>query len=85
MHIIMDEFEEIKSDMKVGHEVDFTFNGKKCSLLHTTKGRAFWVDGDLVLLDKNLESFLETPCLDGLSVKDIFEKELYEPSSVTIF
>lgn len=45
----------------------------------------FWVNDECVVKEHDLDTFLMIPCLEGYTISDIFDNELYDEKSMYIF
>ena len=75
-----------------GREIEFAYNGRQYSI---TNHSGFWYlcdDTDHILLDtlsrfeekELLVSKVAASCLDGMSIREIFDRQLYDADEVSI-
>lgn len=76
-------------DLRTGREIEFIYNSLNCSITNGKSGWQFCV-GNIVVANgyKNVEGIIESICRyefgDGISLKEIFDKCLYEESTLYI-
>ena len=85
-------FYDLAYYLKHGREIEFAYNGRQYSI---TNHSGFWYlcdDTDHILLDTLsrfeekdlLVSKVATSVLDGLSIQEIFDRQLYAEDGLTI-
>ena len=85
-------FADLTDYLKHGREIEFAYNGRQYSI---TNHSGFWYlcdDTDHILLDtlsqfeekELLVSKVAASCLDGMSIREIFDRQLYDSDEVSI-
>ena len=85
-------FDDLANYLRHGRELEFAYNGRQYSI---TNHSGFWYlcdDTDHILLDtlsrfeekELLVSKVAASCLDGLSIREIFDRQLYDADEVSI-
>ena len=85
-------FDDLANYLRHGREIEFAYNGRQYSI---TNHSGFWYlcdDTDHILLDtlsqfeekELLVSKVAASCLDGMSIREIFDRQLYDADEVSI-
>ena len=85
-------FDDLANYLRHGREIEFAYNGRQYSI---TNHSGFWYlcdDTDHILLDtlsqfeekELLVSKVAASCLDGMSIREIFDRQLYDSDEVSI-
>ena len=85
-------FYDLADYLRHGREIEFAYNGRQYSI---TNHSGFWylcVDTDHILLDtlsrfeekELLVSKVAASCLDGMTIREIFDRQLYHVDEVSI-
>ena len=85
-------FDDLANYLRHGREIEFAYNGRQYSI---TNHSGFWYlcdDTDHILLDtlsqfeekELLVSKVAVSCLDGMSIREIFDRQLYDADEVSI-
>ena len=85
-------FADFADYLQHGREIEFAYNGRQYSI---TNHSGFWYlcdDTDHILLDtlsrfeekELLVSKVAASCLDGMSIREIFDRQLYDADEVSI-
>ena len=45
----------------------------------------FWINDECLIKESDLDVFFTIPCLEGHTISDIFDNELYDEKSLFIF
>ena len=88
----MIRFQDLADYLIRGRELEFAYNGRQYSI---TNHSGFWYlcdDTDHILLDtlsqfeekELLVSKVAASCLDGMSIREIFDRQLYDSDEVSI-
>ena len=88
----MIRFQDLADYLIRGRELEFAYNGRQYSI---TNHSGFWYlcdDTDHILLDtlsrfeekELLVSKVAASCLDGMSIREIFDRQLYDADEVSI-
>ena len=88
----MIRFQDLADYLKRGRELEFAYNGRQYSI---TNHSGFWYlcdDTDHILLDtlsrfeekELLVSKVAASCLDGMTIREIFDRQLYHVDEVSI-
>ena len=88
----MIRFQDLADYLIRGRELEFAYNGRQYSI---TNHSGFWYlcdDTDHILLDtlsqfeekELLVSKVAASCLDGMSIREIFDRQLYHADEVSI-
>lgn len=77
--------DELKADLSVNHEVEFKYKGYKCFIGPVRAYWELWVNDECILREQDVDTFLETKCLDDQSISEIFSDEIYDLDSLFIF
>ena len=85
-------FDDLANYLRHGREIEFAYNGRQYSI---TNHSGFWYlcdDTDHILLDTLsrfeekvlLVSKVAASCLDGMTIREIFDRQLYHVDEVSI-
>ena len=85
-------FDDLANYLRHGREIEFAYNGRQYSI---TNHSGFWYlcdDTDHILLDtlsrfeekELLVSKVAASCLDGMTIREIFDRQLYHVDEVSI-
>ena len=85
-------FDDLANYLRHGREIEFAYNGRQYSI---TNHSGFWYlcdDTDHILLDtlsqfeekELLVSKVAASCLDGMSIREIFDRQLYDADEMSI-
>ena len=88
----MIRFQDLADYLIRGRELEFAYNGRQYSI---TNHSGFWYlcdDTDHILLDtlsrfeekELLVSKVAASCLDGMTIREIFDRQLYDADEVSI-
>ena len=88
----MIRFQDLADYLIRGRELEFAYNGRQYSI---TNHSGFWYlcdDTDHILLDtlsrfeekELLVSKVAASCLDGMSIREIFDRQLYDADEMSI-
>ncbi|CAK7074975.1 hypothetical protein KQI38_20555 [Tissierella carlieri] len=73
------KLESFMKDIKMGLEIEFTFNGKEYTLSRSDDKYAFTdVREQIYALYNSYEELLESIRIEGFSIIDIIDKRLYQ-------
>lgn len=86
------DYEHLAADLRIGLEIEFGYQGKHYSITNHHSKWWFYCDtdgGDAVFLgelhDKDtLVKAVAAQTLDGLTIQEIFDQQLYDPDGFNI-
>ena len=81
----MNRLNEIRSYLAMNEEIEFSYKGLECFITPNNVIWEFWVNDECVIKEPDLDTFLTIPCLEGYTISDIFNNELYDEKSMYIF
>ncbi|WP_329844637.1 hypothetical protein [Veillonella atypica] len=84
-NITMNRLNEIRSYLAMNEEIEFSYKGLECFITPNNIVWEFWINDECVIKEPDLDTFLMIPCLEGHTISDIFDNELYDEKSMYIF
>lgn len=83
-------FSDMLNDLKIGHEIEFEYNGKLYGIFNRDKKWFFFADNQDELLcqfeERNiLFDKVKNLSIQGKSLACIIDQQLYEPDTLCIF
>ena len=93
MDAVVLSFSELLQDLRIGREIEFSYQGKAYSITNDRYGNwNFYCDTDSKLLQcicpfedkQTLLDFVKAQRIEGTLLSEIFDQMLYDPDSICI-